>query len=53
MWIDANERLGPESITGVNLFDLPANIGGSNLSKRAREALIIADKRSVELEDVH
>ena len=53
MRIDADQWIGPETIAGVNFFNLATNIGGANLSERAGKALIVGHEGAIEVEHVH
>ena len=53
MRIDADERLGPEPVARVDRLDLATDVGRPNLRERARKALVVADERTIEIENVH
>ena len=51
--IDANERLGPKSIAGVDFFDLNTDVRRPNLCERAGKPLVIPQESFIEFKDIH
>jgi hypothetical protein len=52
-WVNADERLGPESIAGIDRFYLCSDIWCAEVGERAGKPLIIPDERLIEFEDIH
>src|SRR6476620_5311480 len=51
--IDADERLGPEPVAGVDLLDLRPDIVGTDLRERTRKPLVVAHERTIQIENIH